>query len=178
MSDICTDNRFELIEKYKKKLIESTNIESSQDEIAVLDNLLFRFWQMGWLDRLEQPEVDCQKCVFCGFAGFKQFQTGQPETEERPAVSDLIFRQAAIEVIFSEPLYESGMKKKNADEVVPAIYEKIKLLPSAQPDTDEWCHDCKEYDKEHHCCPRWNRVIRTTLEEAQPDKTYEKGWEE
>ena len=51
-------------------------------------------------------------------------------------------------------------------------------LPSAQPDTDEWCHDCKEYDKEHHCCPRWNRVIRTTLEEAQPDKTYEQGWKD
>lgn len=75
MPDVCTDNRFELIEKYKKKLIESTNIESAPDEMAVLDDLLFRFWQMGWLDRLEQPEVDCKKCVFCGFAGFKQFQT-------------------------------------------------------------------------------------------------------
>ena len=56
MDNMCTDNRFELIEKYKKELIESTNIETSQDEMAVLDNLLFRFWQMGWLDRLEQPE--------------------------------------------------------------------------------------------------------------------------
>ena len=56
MGDICTDNRFELIEKYKKELIESTNIESSQDEMNVLDDLLFRFWQMRWLDRLEQPE--------------------------------------------------------------------------------------------------------------------------
>ena len=56
MADICTDNRFELIEKYKKNLIESTNIESAPDEMAVLDNLLFRIWQMGWLDRLEQPE--------------------------------------------------------------------------------------------------------------------------
>lgn len=56
MADICTDNRFELIEKYKMELIESTNIESAQDEMAVLDDLLFRFWQMGWLDRLEQPE--------------------------------------------------------------------------------------------------------------------------
>ena len=54
MDNMCTDNRFELIEKYKKELIESTNIETSQDEMAVLDNLLFRFWQMGWLDRLEQ----------------------------------------------------------------------------------------------------------------------------
>ena len=56
MADICTDNRFELIEKYKKELIESTNIETAQDEMAVLDDLLFRFWQMGWLDRLEQSE--------------------------------------------------------------------------------------------------------------------------
>lgn len=56
MADICTDNRFELIDKYKKELIEGTNIETSQDEMAVLDSLLFRFWQMRWLDRLEQPE--------------------------------------------------------------------------------------------------------------------------
>lgn len=56
MGDICTDNRFALIEKYKKELIESTNIETSHDEMAVLDNLLFRLWQMGWLDRLEELE--------------------------------------------------------------------------------------------------------------------------
>lgn len=48
-------------------------------------------------------------------------------------MDDLINRQAAIEAIFSEPLYESGMKKRDADAVVPAIYEKIKSLPSAQP---------------------------------------------
>lgn len=47
--DICTDNRFEIIAAYKKKLIEGTNIESSPDEMAVIDNILFRFWQMGWL---------------------------------------------------------------------------------------------------------------------------------
>lgn len=49
-------------------------------------------------------------------------------------MSDLIERQAVIDAIFSEPLYESGMKKKDADAVVPAIYEKIKSLPSAQPE--------------------------------------------
>lgn len=56
MPDICTDSRFELIEKYKKELIEGTNIETSQDEMAVLDSLLFRFWQMRWLDKLELLE--------------------------------------------------------------------------------------------------------------------------
>lgn len=55
MADLCTDNRFELIEKYKQKLIEDTNIEMSPDEMKVLDSILFRFWQMGWLDKLEQP---------------------------------------------------------------------------------------------------------------------------
>ena len=66
MSDICTDNRFELIAKYKAKLIEATNIETSADEMAVIDNILFRVWQMGWLDRLEQPTVDAVPVVRCG----------------------------------------------------------------------------------------------------------------
>ena len=57
MADICTDNRFELIKKYKQKLIECTNVESTPEEMAVLDNILFRFWQMGWLDKLELPPV-------------------------------------------------------------------------------------------------------------------------
>ena len=48
-------------------------------------------------------------------------------------MSDLINRQAALDTIFSEPLYKSGMKKRDADVVVPVIYEKIKSLPSAQP---------------------------------------------
>lgn len=54
MTDTCGDNRFELIEKYKQKLIESTNIEDSKEEMAVIDDILFRFWQMGWLDNIEE----------------------------------------------------------------------------------------------------------------------------
>jgi len=53
MSEICDDNRFELIEKYKNKLLEATNIDSSPAEMAVIDEILFRFWQMGWLEILE-----------------------------------------------------------------------------------------------------------------------------
>lgn len=57
MVEICGDNRFELIEKYKTKLIEATNIETVKDEMAVIDSILFRFWQMGWLDKLEADVV-------------------------------------------------------------------------------------------------------------------------
>lgn len=52
----CNDNRKEMIEKYKNKLIEWTNIEHSKDEMKVIDDILFRFWQMGWLDRLDKYE--------------------------------------------------------------------------------------------------------------------------
>ena len=67
MADLlCTDNRFELIEKYKKALIESTNIETSSDEMKVIDNVLFRFWQMGWLEKLETTDaVEVVRCKDC-----------------------------------------------------------------------------------------------------------------
>lgn len=65
MSDMCNDNRFELVAKYKAKLIESTNIDTSADEMAVIDNILFRMWQIGWLDRLKQPTVDAVPIVRC-----------------------------------------------------------------------------------------------------------------
>lgn len=55
---MCEDNRFELISKYKAKLLEGTNIETSPEEMAVIYNILFRFWQMGWLDKLDSSAAD------------------------------------------------------------------------------------------------------------------------
>lgn len=79
MSDLCNDNRFELIEKYKKELIEATNIETAPDEMAVLDTILFRFWQMGWLDKLELPSAQpiiilCRDCIKQPLCKFSQYQ--------------------------------------------------------------------------------------------------------
>lgn len=57
MADImCNDNRFEVIGRAKEHLLEATNIETSPDEMAVLDSFLFRCWQMGWLDRYEEKD--------------------------------------------------------------------------------------------------------------------------
>lgn len=55
--EICTDNRFEIIAAYKKKLIERTNIESRPEEMAVIDSILFRFWQMGWLPPIPHGDL-------------------------------------------------------------------------------------------------------------------------
>ena len=42
------------------------------------------------------------------------------------------------------------------------------LVEVSEPSyTDAWCHDCSEYDNEHHCCHRWSHVIRKTVDELQ-----------
>ena len=63
MSDICGDNRFEIIAEAKSDLLEATNIKDSPEEMAVLDNVLFRCWQMGWLNKYELNEFEwCTDC--------------------------------------------------------------------------------------------------------------------
>ena len=81
-------------------------------------------------------------------------------------MDDLISRQAVIaEFDCCELTPDGGIDVNYALDI-------IKALPSAQPEykLGEWCEDCKEYDKERHCCPRFNRVIRTALSEAEPER--------
>ena len=70
------------------------------------------------------------------------------QEHEKENITDTISRKAAIEAIFNEPLCESGMKERTAIAVVLAIYEKIKSLPSAQPEIIR-CKDCKYGDTFH-----------------------------
>ena len=77
-------------------------------------------------------------------------------------MSDLISRKAAIDAMKS--ISDSICEQQAID----ALCE----LPSAQPEhtnscyTNSWCIDCKEYDTENKCCPRYNRVIKQTLDDA------------
>lgn len=86
MTEVCADNRFEIIADYKRRLVEGTNIETKPEEMAVLDSILYRFWQMGWLTDMDQghrPNIekvirgltvctddstfeDCRKCPYQG----------------------------------------------------------------------------------------------------------------
>lgn len=52
-AETCEDNRFLVIERAKKDLFESTNIEMVPKEVEVIDSILFRCWQMGWLKKYE-----------------------------------------------------------------------------------------------------------------------------
>lgn len=68
-------------------------------------------------------------------------------------MSDLISRQDALDAV-----NDCGI-----------CIQRILDIPSAEPEPEEfeWCHDCKEYDQEKHCCHRWTKVIRQTVEDMK-----------
>jgi hypothetical protein len=84
-------------------------------------------------------------------------------------MSDLIQRQDAIEAVYEAlrtplPCYGNNLLQDSMT-LAKAIVNNI---PSAEPlEEFEWCHDCKEYDQEKHCCHRWTKVIRNTVEEIK-----------
>ena len=143
--DICGDNRFEVIEKCKQKLIEATNIETSPDEMAVLDSILFRFWQMGWLPAAE-PEKHTEECA-------------------RTHACDCISRRAAIDAIMGLPTWwaDEGGYYGGAQPPMEALLDPedavsaIENLPSAQPETIR-CKDCKYWGK-RGLCDKWDYYI-------------------
>ena len=86
----------------------------------------------------------------------------------------------ALKELFSEVIGSIAKKPEmngNLEHMIRASAMVIQMIddaPSIQPEQhlDEWCVDCKEYDKEKHSCPRWNRVIRQTLLDAQPEQRW------
>jgi len=77
-------------------------------------------------------------------------------------MDDLISRQDVIDL-----LEEWGSGSKYIEVETEGAIDYIMDLPSAHPETFEWCHDCKEYDQEQHCCHRWLQQIRKTIEELE-----------
>ena len=51
----------------------------------------------------------------------------------------------------------------------------ISALEKQEQAENEWCPDCAEYDKENHCCHRFTKVIRQTVEECKREWANE-GW--
>lgn len=47
--------------------------------------------------------------------------------------------------------------------------DEIESMPTieTEPIEFEWCHDCKEYDNNAHCCHRWTKVIRNTVDDLK-----------
>ena len=116
--NLCDDNRIITIEKAKQELIKGTNIEDSPEEMKVLDNILFRCWQMGWLDRYDpqMPSNTSNALKALNSVNATQFNA-----------LDSISRQAAIETVME--CYDNA-------ELFEVYEEKLRELPPAQPESD------------------------------------------
>lgn len=80
-------------------------------------------------------------------------------------MSDLIDRHAVIKAIEDLPNCYNGYSDTYDKAYIIGVLEE---LPSAEEMAfNEWCTDCKEYDHEKGCCPRFNRVIEETVEEVK-----------
>ena len=109
---------------------------------------------------VDEYEKNLQKKVV---EWLKEFPPAQLGTNLAEVGTDCISRQAAIDAL-NEVVKDHSITDFDA---IASILD----LPSAQPESnyDEWCADCKEYDHENSCCPRWTKVIRQTRRELQDE---------
>jgi rubrerythrin len=68
--------------------------------------------------------------------------------------------------------WAGGSKEMSIDEAKKTFDTIIDVQPTVdanpvQPIEFEWCHDCKEYDQDAHCCHRWTKVIRNTVNDLK-----------
>ena len=87
--------------------------------------------------------------------------------EKGEQMDDYISRQVAISDF--EWCKSQAIDKDRWQEAI----DRIKALPSAEEESFEWCNNCKEYDQEKHCCHRWTKVIRNTVEEIRNEQHKE-----
>ena len=70
-------------------------------------------------------------------------------------MSDLIERKDALTAV-GEAIFDGR-----------SWYDALVYVPSAEQEEFEWCYDCKEYDQNAHCCHRWTKCIRQTIDEIK-----------
>ena len=135
--DYCDDNRFRLIEHYKQKLIESTNIETSPAEMKVLDNILYRIWQMGWLPDLKG--IDCDNAdIYCEDCEHHRYTSWCENAIKNHREFDAA--------------YQTGWGD-GVDDGAEATLRGLGL-----PECTEYlvhCEDCEDYIKEEGICRRY-----------------------
>lgn len=112
------------------------------------------------------------------------YQLEYERTTKNDLGVDCISRDSAIKALdydIKNFEFKSGVSKHMDDiaKLLNIIYEtqvdNIKALPSVtpqEPQTFKWCTDCREYDQEKHCCHRWSKVIRDTVEEMKQEPRW------
>lgn len=79
---------------------------------------------------------------------------------------DAVDRQKVIDAFEGDDIRITGGSNARAVyDYLQRVIDRIKALPSVEQESFEWCHDCKEYDQDAHCCHRWVKCIRDTIAE-------------
>lgn len=79
-----------------------------------------------------------------------------------------------VDCISRQFMYELGAtciatRNENGKLVALGAIEELPSVTPQEPQSFKWCRDCKEYDQEKHCCHRWSKVIRDTVEEMKQE---------
>ena len=85
-------------------------------------------------------------------------------------------REEAIKIL--NELQDKYIKCRGEEDIIEVSIDSVDIeaLDMAtkaleqQPQSFKWCTDCKEYDQEKHCCHRWSKVIRDTVEEMRQEQ--------
>lgn len=92
---------------------------------------------------------------------------------EQAPCEDAISRAETVQFLENHSNDFEDVKVRMAFKAASSLVNNPQNLPTVQPkyNTSEWCTDCGEYNKEKHCCPRFNSVIRKIVEEMKQSET-------
>ena len=83
------------------------------------------------------------------------------------SMDDVIRRQSVLDAITASINQYGSRYTAEQLNMWGLFAQMVKEMSSAESESFEWCTDCKEYDQEAHCCHRWSKMIRKTVEEMQ-----------
>lgn len=103
----------------------------------------------------------------------KKLEKNSKKLEKDFGELDCISRAEAIKCLECDFDITGKENMKTVVNYINSAHDKIVNLPSVtpqEPQSFKWCTDCKEYDQEKHCCHRWSKVIRDTVEEMKQEQ--------
>ena len=115
-------------------------------------------------DLIDCEHTDCNNCVNHKYCDYET-------TTKNDLGVDCISRQAVRKILVEAKELGSWDDSSQINRL-DAI-DNVDMLPSVtpqEPQTFKWCTDCREYDQEKHCCHRWSKVIRDTVEEMKQEQ--------
>lgn len=143
------DNRFEIIGKAKQDLLKSTNIDSSKDEMKVLDNFLFRCWQMGWLNQYNlTSNAEGEEILTCKKSKAMQLYSHLLDLVENERMSEHYSKWCDLErgyiALFGENVFADYFGSKCLPDAREVNFATKKPQPAEQSMTDSETEHTKD----------------------------------